>query len=70
MQTWLKLGLQLTAMFSLLSPTSWLPGLSSLQWGSGLLLDSLLQGERCLPTPSGACSLKCQVDPNPRSPST
>ncbi|XP_036901049.1 transmembrane protein 82 isoform X2 [Sturnira hondurensis] len=31
-------------MFSLLSPTSWLPGLSSLEWGSGLLLNSLLQG--------------------------
>ncbi|XP_045715335.1 transmembrane protein 82 [Phyllostomus hastatus] len=31
-------------MFALLSPTSWLPGLSSLEWGTGLLLDSLLQG--------------------------
>lgn len=33
------------AMFSLLSPTSWLPSLPSLDWGSGLL-DALLQGER------------------------
>lgn len=32
-------------MFSLLSPTSWLPSLPSLDWGSGLL-DALLQGER------------------------
>ncbi|KAM5321845.1 transmembrane protein 82 isoform 2-T2 [Glossophaga mutica] len=31
-------------MFSLPSPTCWLPGLSSLEWGSGLLLNSLLQG--------------------------
>ncbi|XP_019832481.2 transmembrane protein 82 [Bos indicus] len=30
-------------MFSLLSPTSWLPSLPSLDWGSGLL-DALLQG--------------------------
>ncbi|XP_054435606.1 transmembrane protein 82 [Pteronotus mesoamericanus] len=31
-------------MFSLPSPTSWIPGLSSLEWVSGLLLNSLLQG--------------------------
>ncbi|ELK27965.1 PREDICTED: transmembrane protein 82 [Myotis davidii] len=31
-------------MFSLPSLPSWLPGLSSLEWGSGLLLDSVLKG--------------------------
>ncbi|XP_036113249.1 transmembrane protein 82 [Molossus molossus] len=38
-------------MFSLPSLPSWLPGLSSLEWGSGLLLDSILKGL------TGACGV-------------
>lgn len=40
-------------MFFLPSLPSWLPGLSSLEWGSGLLLNSLLEGELLLPAPRG-----------------
>lgn len=50
-QTWPEAGLDPAAMFSLPALPSWLPGLSSLEWGSGLLLDSVLKGERLLPPP-------------------